>query len=382
VALPKRTHYDTLGVAPSSTPEEIRSAYRKLVLQHHPDRSPDPASTELFIEITRAYEVVSDKTKRFEYDRWLRAEVTRAQQAAAQPKPPGARPPAAKPNVKPTAPRAYAAAPKVSQPTTTGNIAADVTRLSLLFTRGRFSEAETLARAILSRDSRQPIPYAVLGDLARSRGDFPEAAKMYAFAAQMDPRNALYQRRHEELLGSMQVHTTTSRISSNQPINAMPLAFGAGIVVIATVYVILAKEAPMLAGLKIISSWTLGLVAMLFFSGVAVGATLALSSMLDRFQSMATTTIGRFSPTVTLGVIAAINFWAATALYALIGAAGQSFNYSTTRVVSAVAAITLVMTCAAGLSSTLESVQVLLWGGNIAYVGALMGWMVVDAFRH
>ena len=91
--------------------------------------------------------------------------------------------------------------------------------------------------------------------------------------------------------------------------------------------------------------------------------------------------MGRMSPTVALGFIAAINFWAALLLYGVIGLAQQGFNYSTSRVVSAVAGITLVMTLAAGLSGTLEGLQVLLWGGNVVYMGALGGWMVADAFR-
>ncbi|MCO5593176.1 hypothetical protein L7F22_047182 [Adiantum nelumboides] len=68
---PRRTYYDLLGVEPSSSPRELRSAYRRLALQHHPDVSPlhqlDTA-TKFFAEINEAYTVLSDPQKKACYD--------------------------------------------------------------------------------------------------------------------------------------------------------------------------------------------------------------------------------------------------------------------------------------------------------------------------
>jgi len=61
--------YDVLGVARTATPEEIKKAYRKLALQYHPDRNPGPEGEEKFKEIGEAYAVLSDTSKRAEYDR-------------------------------------------------------------------------------------------------------------------------------------------------------------------------------------------------------------------------------------------------------------------------------------------------------------------------
>lgn len=58
-------HYETLGVAKTATPEEIKSAYRKLAKTHHPDLGGDTAK---FQEITEAYETLSDPQKRAYYD--------------------------------------------------------------------------------------------------------------------------------------------------------------------------------------------------------------------------------------------------------------------------------------------------------------------------
>lgn len=63
------THYATLGVADSATPEEIKSAYRKLAKQHHPDLGGDVAK---FQQISEAYETLADADKRAHYNHQLR----------------------------------------------------------------------------------------------------------------------------------------------------------------------------------------------------------------------------------------------------------------------------------------------------------------------
>jgi len=61
-------HYEILGVSKESDEGEIKKAYRKLSLQYHPDRNPDPAATEKYKEINEAYEVLSDAQKREQYN--------------------------------------------------------------------------------------------------------------------------------------------------------------------------------------------------------------------------------------------------------------------------------------------------------------------------
>jgi molecular chaperone DnaJ len=64
----KRDYYDILGVSKSATAEEIKRAYRKLAMEHHPDRHGDDDSQ--FKEIGEAYEVLKDPQKRAGYDQF------------------------------------------------------------------------------------------------------------------------------------------------------------------------------------------------------------------------------------------------------------------------------------------------------------------------
>jgi len=67
----KQDFYQTLGIAKNSTDAEIKKAYRRQAMKHHPDRNPgNKASEEKFKEAKEAYEVLSDPRKRSTYDQF------------------------------------------------------------------------------------------------------------------------------------------------------------------------------------------------------------------------------------------------------------------------------------------------------------------------
>src|SRR5919106_32367 len=61
-------YYELLGVPRNATADQIRSAYRKLARQHHPDTSETSDAAERFKQVTEAYEVLSDPERRQRYD--------------------------------------------------------------------------------------------------------------------------------------------------------------------------------------------------------------------------------------------------------------------------------------------------------------------------
>jgi hypothetical protein len=360
-------HYRILGVGRNATPADIKSAYRKLVLSHHPDKSPSKQSAEIFLKATEAYEILSDGDRRKHYDGGL---DTRSR-TANQPRPQTQTRPQPKPQP----------APQTS--TKVSTVAADVTKLTLIFTRGQYTESENLARVIIQKDSKQPIPYAVLGDIARAKGRLDEAAKMYAYAAQMDPRNPIYQQRHEELIRNYKETRGVNAAAKATQKSVMTIVVGSLLVLSAGLYVMLAKEPVIVPGLSLINTWTLGLVIMLFLSGVSTGSVLCAGDYIDRFNSSTVVATGRIaSPILMLAMVAAVNFWAAALLYAVVTIAQRGFTVSHLRFMIGVGGTTLVMAGAAALSTAkFDPAQVLLWGGNLAYLGGICGWMVADSFK-
>jgi len=73
----EQNYYETLGVSRDASKDELKSAYRKLAMQHHPDKNPgDKEAEDKFKQISEAYNVLSDDQKRQQYDRFGRVENT------------------------------------------------------------------------------------------------------------------------------------------------------------------------------------------------------------------------------------------------------------------------------------------------------------------
>lgn len=71
----QRDYYEILGVSKDASESDIKKAYRKLAMKHHPDKSKEPDAEEKFKEISEAYAVLSDKEKRAQYDRFGHAGI-------------------------------------------------------------------------------------------------------------------------------------------------------------------------------------------------------------------------------------------------------------------------------------------------------------------
>jgi hypothetical protein len=64
-------YYKILGVSKESSEREIKEKFRRLVKEWHPDKNPDPKNKEKMAEINKAYEVLSDKERKQNYDKYF-----------------------------------------------------------------------------------------------------------------------------------------------------------------------------------------------------------------------------------------------------------------------------------------------------------------------
>jgi curved DNA-binding protein CbpA len=102
------THYDVLGVSPNATVDEIKTAYRRLVLRYHPDKNPDTHAVEVFRSVTEAYEVLTDPQQKLAYDSRYNDDVTE--------EPPPHRDPAYRPRrTRQTTSRSFQRAPSLRE---------------------------------------------------------------------------------------------------------------------------------------------------------------------------------------------------------------------------------------------------------------------------
>ena len=66
-----RDYYEILGVSKEASSSEIKKAYRKVAMKYHPDRNQgDTSAEDKFKEAAEAYAVLSDETKKSQYDRY------------------------------------------------------------------------------------------------------------------------------------------------------------------------------------------------------------------------------------------------------------------------------------------------------------------------
>ena len=70
---PNADYYEILGVSKTASDSELKKAYRKLALKYHPDKNGSPEAEAIFKNVNEAYDCLSDKQKRANYDRFGKA---------------------------------------------------------------------------------------------------------------------------------------------------------------------------------------------------------------------------------------------------------------------------------------------------------------------
>lgn len=414
------THYEVLGLPQGATADEIKRAYRALALRYHPDRNPLPEAQEEFHRITGAYEALMDPVRRASYDRLIELEkIKKSKQEEVRegessrsgegaptssteererkqatgassrggPNAASARPSAkAAPKATPKATSKAAPRPPVTEEVeeplraSFRYTADDYLRLTALLTRGRFAEAERLARRMIAASVEHPIPYAVMGEIARRRSELDYSAEMFAYAVQMDPNNATYQRKYDEVQGVLRQRgrfVSKSLIEAQDP--SGPLLLGSVAVFISATYIVFSKERAMASEIATISTWTPGLLGAFALSGLALGGAMRYGGLLDPFVE-AFRGGAKSPPSMLISIVAAISFWLSTLLLFGICSSQRVVYLSLVRLSAATAGVVLVLSGAGAAQGSIYAWEVLLWGGNLVFLAMVLGWILADGY--
>lgn len=368
------TYYEILGIAKDATQSDIKAAYRSLVRTLHPDVNPDPGAKQSFLEVQKAYEALSDIKRKEAYDAILRNQdsgpIKEARSGFSKEE-------KERKETEELRKKAEAMMRDFARENQAKPI--DTEKLRDLVNAGKILEAESLANQILESDPRQPLPYAVLGDIAKMRGETRRALQFYGYAAQYEPKNAIYQKKYEEILSGQnanQPKTTTSFVTQ---VKATPLICAVFAVLLMAIYVAIAPEKGI--GISFAPNLTTGAIVMSIISGCVIGGCLVLSGLTARFEDVSTTAVIRISPLTTIGVLSILSFWLACAFYFVIGQTQQAFNRSISAFLGTISA-TSILFAILGLSKGPEfATQIMLWCTNLSCFSGLAGWMALSRFK-
>ena len=360
----ERTHYVELGINETATEAEIRTAYRRLVLLYHPDRSGDSSTTERFVKISEAYRTLSDQRARQDYDSGLKYRRDMAEQARNKP---------------PTYEHQRAQPKDSDRVRQVGDEAAKLNQAAGLFASGKYDQAESIIRLVLRTLPNSALGYAILGDISRQKGDIRQALTNYSYAVQFAPNNASFQRRYEELLEQSSKVSKHGYVEARNP-KATPLVIATLLIGLMAILISVSTEGPIFPRLDLVSSYSFTFILLSFLAGIAAGSAASIGGFVDRLKSLMVGASGKASPFAILGLLGIFSFWLAALIYFSAGLAKDAFTYSASRIIALVAAIALIFSLC-GWMADIYLLQALLWSGNIVWLGALSGWAIADGFR-
>ncbi len=375
-------HYSALGLERFADAWAVKTAFRRLAKELHPDLNPSPDAQERFMRVREAYETLGDPQRKSEYDKELRSrEETdrrkRAEETARstwQAPRSEVRDPRGAKQVKPK-PQARAKtsgpAPRYRRPE--GNF--DAGKLASLLRAHKYAEADMVAERILRGNPHEAAAYAAIADVARYRGDLERSARYYAYAAQFDPNNPVFERKYLEVVDLQAQNDLREMADLNRrPVYASVAATAAvGLFLLFAPPSAMVGLGPMAVGL--------GHVVALLVVGTVTGSALAAAGLLDRLETLGSATGSRVSPPVALGLISLVCYWAALAAYWVVGAGQRAFNPSLSRLFAGATAALGVMVAFSWARDGAAAGQVFLLGGNVLYPSALVGWGLADVFR-
>jgi len=342
-----RNAYDLLGLPRSATPVQIRARYRHLARHYRTELRPgELLEEEQFRRWTNAYLLLLGPERR-EYDRRLRESRGRDQPADA-----------------------------VSGLSEAGRLLIEA---QVAFWQRKLKDALELAKEAAKRESRNAEAYALLGNVLREQGKYPNALTMYNYAIQFDPNNRRYWQLLEEITALRDGREIPRRFrrepttALNRPASAwVGVALAVIFVELSILYLRAHWGEPAFFSIPTnLIYWALG-------DGFLLGLVLAATGVLGAFDDelVSYQVMGFGVETTPVGVLVALPgivfFWAAPLCYAAVAFLDEHVSLS---IVIALL-VGAVMTVGFGLLAPEQARRaVYLLSGNFVFFGFLGGWL-------
>ncbi|MHB1458281.1 MAG: J domain-containing protein [Armatimonadota bacterium] len=381
----KKTHYQILGVSRLSTADQIKRRYRFLARKYHPDVAEDKeAASRIFIEISDAYQTLSDPDKRIIYDASLDKDFLNYQSRVHT----ASRSGTSTQNQRTQYNTTYTRNDDIPTANPAEEVLKKVREAESAFIAHQFKVAISAAKQAIRLDRRNAKAHIILGDVYRIQGLDEQAVAMYTVALQLDPRNIDVQTKLDRLMRNQM--DSYGYNTSDKPSVYLTIALVLGWILVfaALMYIKYVPGTPipwLKDNLKFIDNWSSNLIISLFAIGILVGFLLSLHNKINPldeelfFQGIKTP--GAPAASYPIGLVLlifnVINFYLAAAIYIVIGLAQDSISKSVFSALSAV--VGCVVFCA--ILYPIGASQVLLFGGNVVFPGLLLGWMIGDMFR-
>lgn len=387
--MPKeKDYYDILGVDRNATTEQIKKRYRELARKYHPDVAKDKKQAQQrFVEILEAYNTLVDSIKRKDYDRYHPA-----------PDPVGSHFDSR--NVTQTS----------SSKSSTGQsrspeIDSLIRDAQFSFIRRRFNEAANTCRQVIARDRTNARAHAMLGDIYTAQGKFERAINEYSYAVEYDPTDLDSASKLEKLVKQErpawarprqepEKRTVRQERSAERPVKkdmqrperirfVLPSKQAAALNLISSGVVVailmLMNRWPgqpigsFRTFLPLIDTWSWNLIGAIAVSSGLLAGVMVVTGILNHPDEELVFDENCIFPTGLLLILfSGILFWGAAAIYLVLGVIQNSVSASIIKVFATVSAIVLL----AGFLYPNGSDQVWLFGGNVAFIGALAGWYI------
>lgn len=425
------THYETLGLTPEATAEDVKRRFRELARQHHPDLNPGkPEIHALFVRINQAHETLSDPDARAAYDLHLRDRARRlAEQRAAAAAGHGAawagNAGGASRGTGSAPPGGHAAGARAAsggRPAGAGAVRdpgaqreleerrrramrlMDAARVA--YSRGNLREANRLARESLQA-VRSGSAHEMLGDIYARHQRLDKAIEHYTVAAQLSPQPAAG-RIISKLESVSRRQAVRARAQPGRPAPgrapgpsraATPAqqalaqfqrlahrgavtAVGAGLVTSLVARWEYLGARPIQGNWPVVEQLPAGLLLAMAASGFTTGMALAAAGWVRRFADEMVVFAGEPPRVLPLGLVMALfgMVFMPMAFAAYVGIAYYQglFSGSIAAVFGLAATLAATFAAAAPVDAYWHA---LLAGGNLIFVTMLAGWYLGELFR-